>query len=80
MDVVEILFMEKKRKEREMMATLLEQFAIEYVNGEHIDSKVKARMFWEKDKNPSSNRMRGKTGVMKERESGSGEWRMETEK
>lgn len=78
MDVVEILFMEKKRKEREMMATLLEQFAIEYVNGEHIDSKVKARIFWEKDMNPSNKRMRGKIGVMKERESGSGEWRKVT--
>lgn len=36
---------EKTRNERLMMATRLEQLAIEYVSGEHMDSREKASMF-----------------------------------
>ena len=52
--------MEKNTNEREMMATRLEQFAMEYVRGEHIDNNEKAKMFWLKDIIPFKINRKGK--------------------
>lgn len=46
MDCSDRFWTEKTRNDREMIATRLEQLAIEYVNGEHIESRENAKMFW----------------------------------